>query len=341
MEAKQLLQKDLKEFVEHLLSSEYRVIAPVSDGELFLFAELKSFDEMNLEAIITDRPPKEHFFPRTEKILSYDLEKDGVHVKSTESEFPKTVLLGTRPCDAASLTIMDKVFNSEYQDDLYQARREATTVISIACTGFDDACFCTSAGFSPQSKEGSDILLSKDDKGDYFVQILTEKGESLLTASSGKFFSDVKSGSKAPEEIDGPPKHFDLEKIKPWLDEHFEHQIWDTRSLKCLGCGSCSFLCPTCHCFDITDETGMQQGDRIKNWDCCGFGLFTLHASGHNPRTGQSSRYRQRIMHKFKYYVDNFDQTACVGCGRCLRACPVDMNMMEMLSQISETETAL
>ena len=333
MEEKLFKLKELKGLIEQSIQKGYRVIAPTKVEGLVLFGEIKSFSEVILDYLNTDRPVKEFFFPRTEKVLAYDIKKEGVKVKGPEKDFPRMVIVGTRPCDAVSLSILDEVFSSDYQDDLYQARREATTIISISCPSFDDSCFCTSVGYSPESKEGSDILLTKVSDEGYQAAILTDKGEKLR-GEAKNFFEERETVEVGEKKV--PPVKFDLEKIKPWLDKNFEHEFWNEISLKCLGCGSCSYLCPTCHCFDILDEATFNEGERVRTWDACSFGLFTLHASGHNPRPHQSSRFRQRIMHKYKYYMERFNRKACVGCGRCLRSCPVNMNIIEILSRIAE-----
>ena len=131
-------------------------------------------------------------------------------------------------------------------------------------------------------------------------------------------------------------KTFDKDKIKAWLDKSFEDDFWKSVSAKCLGCGICAFVCPACHCFDVVDEASFTNGERRKNWDSCSFSYFTLHTSGHNPRPSQRDRFRNRIMHKFKYYKDKFDVIACTGCGRCARACPVNMNLEDVLELIEK-----
>ena len=176
--------------------------------------------------------------------------------------------------------------------------------------------------------------MAKEPNGDLYMESVTEKGDSLINK-----YSELLEETEKMEPGDGKDKvsvRFEAESIKPWLDEHFEDSFWKEMSLKCIGCGTCSFICPTCHCFDIVDETRLDKGVRLKNWDSCQFGLFTLHASGHNPRRVQSERYRQRIMHKFKYYVEKFDKTLCVGCGRCIRACPVGHSILDYLKEIDK-----
>ena len=129
-----------------------------------------------------------------------------------------------------------------------------------------------------------------------------------------------------------------IAQIKKALDRDFDNPLWETIHEKCLGCGVCTFLCPTCHCFDILDEGDSTQGERIRIWDSCMFPLFTLHASGANPRPGGKERMRQRVMHKFSYFLDNHEQPSCTGCGRCIRFCPVNLDIREVLGAIQNSE---
>ena len=114
-----------------------------------------------------------------------------------------------------------------------------------------------------------------------------------------------------------------------------KNEVWVEQSLRCLGCGACAFVCPTCSCFDIQDERQRYGGVRLRCWDSCGFGLFTLHASGHNPRAKQSERWRQRVMHKFSYQPERLGLLGCVGCGRCSRTCPADMNLAQHVQTLA------
>jgi len=196
--------------------------------------------------------------------------------------------------------MLDKLFAWDYDDPFWQKRRAATTVVSIACDAPDEYCFCTSVGGAPDNQSGADLWLAPTDNG-LIAEPQTEKGQALVDA-----YSD----------------------------------LFSEGAYKCLGCGACAFVCPTCHCFDISDDADFERGRRLRTWDSCGFSMFTQHASGHNPRPSQDGRYRQRVMHKFKYYVEKFDVTACVGCGRCSVSCPVDMNMCSVVSAIASGPAA-
>jgi len=326
-------KQNLEKLPAWLVESGFRVIAPKKGAETVLFGEISSYKEYDEDCLKPERSIKEMFFPRTEKIFKYrHTGKGKVQLKENEDFAPKTVLFGVRPCDAASLPILDKVFSWDYEDNFYLKRREETCIISIACETCDEFCLCTTLGLSPTSENGSDILLLKRDETSFYARVVTPKGEEFCSQAEELFEA---TSDKAPEGFEGPEIKTDLKQINPWLDNNFENDMWDELGLRCLGCGSCTYVCPTCHCFDIIDEGGLKSGARVKNWDSCGFGLFTIHASGHNPRSTQRRRYRQRIMHKFKYYIDKFEYTACVGCGRCIKSCPVDINLGDILETIN------
>ncbi len=338
MVGKIISKQNLKKLPARLIESGFRVIAPKKGSEAILFGEITSYEEYDEDCLKPERSIKEMFFPRTEKVFKYrHIGKGKIKLKESENFDQKTVLFGVRPCDAASLPIMDKIFSWDYQDNYSLKRREETYLISISCEAPDEFCLCTTLGLSPASENGSDILLLKRDEESFYARVITTKGEEICSQAE-ELFEDT--NDKSPEGFEGPEIKTNLEQIKPWLDGHFENEMWDELGLRCLGCGSCTYVCPTCHCFDIIDEGGLKSGARVKNWDSCGFGLFTLHASGHNPRSTQLRRYRQRIMHKFKYYNEKFEYTACVGCGRCIKSCPVDINLAEILETINSKAAA-
>jgi ferredoxin len=333
---KTITEQNLRRLIDTLITEGSRVVAPKQAGTMTLFEPLKSGDELALGAL-PRRSSKETFFPLCETILTFERDKDGVKVGDVDTAaFPETVLLGTRPCDGAAPGILDAVFSWDYHDEFFLARRRKTTIIGLACTTADDACFCTAVGLSPGDSKGSDLFLTPLEGGGYAAQAVTEKGTLFVDKYSSLFAAAGGSKPLPPAEPSGAL--LDLEKIKSWLDGNFDSPLWTEIAAACAGCGACAFLCPTCHCFDIVDEGTEAKGARRKNWDACGFAKFTNHASGHNPRDIQNKRYRNRIMHKFKYYGDKFGQTLCTGCGRCIRACPVGIDIKAVLEAIMKDE---
>lgn len=339
------LKTGYTEFAGALMQKGKNVIAPKFSGRTLLFAKIEKAEDAALPEtyLNTVRSAKEFMFPATEAVVEFSFKNKDVSVHDALPEESEKIILGLRPCDAAAFTITDDIFNYEYKDEFYFTRRRNATLVSFACEAIDEACFCTSVGLKPDSIQGSDILFKKNKQGSYFAFVSSDKGENLIEQARELF-------EETPDAVEENPLYNDLEmkmrkpldtvKIKEWLDKNFESPVWDVYASRCLGCGSCAYLCPTCHCFDIVDETKYSGGLRRKNWDACQFPLFTLHASGHNPRDVQSKRYRQRVMHKFKYYSDRFNKTLCTGCGRCVRSCPVNLDIYQVVSEITKEETA-
>jgi sulfhydrogenase subunit beta (sulfur reductase) len=324
------------DFVSELLKTR-EVIAPVERDGILGFESLDSVDGIVLDFYNTRLAPKEVFFPRSETLFAYQEGKALPVSLPTEQR----VVLGIRPCDARSAALLDKVFDtSDYQDPYYASRRKYTTLVGLSCAKPQSTCFCTSVGGGPFSTQGLDSLWT--DLGEhYLVKVLTDRGRALV-ASSAYFHpandedTDLKAeiAARAEQSVSGPQ----VQGVKEKLDGMYDDPFWDQVHQKCLGCGACTYLCPTCHCFDIVDEGDGMRGRRVRNWDTCQFALFTYHTSGHNPRPSGKQRMRQRVMHKFNYFVANLGDIACVGCGRCVRECPVNLDIRAVLEAIGQVE---
>jgi len=261
-------------------------------------------------------------------------------VTSTEEVERKRVILGARPCDIQAVSLIDQVFSGkEFTDVYYVNKRKATTIIGMACDHPLSTCFCSSMKGGPFHREGSDLFLI--DLGEaYLVELLTEKGK---TFQKNKFLKealakDINSAKeveeKATPKTDGSLPVAGIEKR---LDQMLESPFWERVQEKCIGCRICTYLCPTCHCFDIVDEALTNKGQRVRNWDSCLSSLYSQETSGHNPRPTNRERTRQRIMHKFNYFPKNFDQIACVGCGRCIIYCPVNFDIRQTIKEIQNS----
>ncbi len=336
-----IIKKDTLAGIVKKLSESMLVYAPVQEEDNVLYKALEKGVEPLIEFDNAKNAPKNFFFPQTETMMRYLKGERGEEISQIPEEARDAVLFGVRPCDARSFVLLDNIFNDpKYRDPYYVERREKTTIISLACVEPPyTTCFCTSVDGHPMATEGVDISLV--DLGDAFLaECVTEKGEALLAKMGDLPKADddalAKKETLAAEAAGKIKMEIPGRAIKPWLDENFDHPFWDTIHQSCLACGTCTYLCPTCHCFDITDEVKKEEGKRIRSWDSCMYWLFTMETSGHNPRPSQKERWRQRLMHKFKYFVDNFDAIACVGCGRCVMYCPVNIDIRKIVQDISK-----
>ncbi len=327
-----LIRKEALEQLYNHLSEHRKIYAPVmSPGSKIEYRYNPAFGDVTFDHIRSTLSVKNLIFPKVENLLYYTNTKSETTVNEVDIEkIDDVVLWGAHPCDTAALHTLRSIFCWDINDGFFLKRLEKLVVIGLGCHNADEYCFCTSVGLSPASSKGSDILLSKLKDGNFRAEILTEAG-SKIVAGKPELFENY-SGEEVLTA--GVKQKFNPETVTKKLADNFEHPFWVENSLRCIGCGACAYVCPTCACFDIQDETKGKNGRRYRSWDSCGFGLFTIHTSGHNPRSVQSQRWRQRIMHKFSYMPDRNKILGCVGCGRCSSGCPVDMNIAEQLEAL-------
>lgn len=332
--------QNMKDLLGEIARGETEVFAPVVREGTPYIAKISSDTEIAFDFFITANSIKEALFPRYEPILKYKIDKEGISTEDI-APFQPIVIFGGHPCDAASIPIMEKIFGWDYKDRFYLERREKTIIITTACEEFDKNCFCTSLGFSPRGEAGSDILLERNSKSSWKVKAVTERGKEFIQKHEKYFKSSVTPESGYPKITEKDiPTQFDKGVIKKWLEGNFENPAWKSLTANCWSCSACTFVCPTCHCFDMTDNATMWEGIRTKNWDACTMPIFTLHTSQHNPREAYYQRYRQRISHKYTYYVDLFGVVSCTGCGRCSRVCGAGINISEILTKIENLAKA-
>ena len=317
----------------HIVYAPKRVCA-----DTVLYEAIASFDEYD-NTTLPVISAKGKIYPQCDRLFEFAKTTDGMVLKENE-EVKESIIFGCRPCDAKGFSLLDKLFDwGGYRDEYYFSRRDKTTIISISCTMPEATCFCNSfKDGGATSKIGSDLLLTPiNDK--YLVEVVTERGKKII--EENKYFELATEGDTAIKQdleqsvLKKMPKKLKLDEIKKNLDTAFESSYWDSVHLPCLKCNVCTFVCPTCYCFDISDcPTGYSDGERNRTWDSCMSESFTKMAGGVNPRFDSKRRFRQRVMHKFKYHVDNFNEYLCTGCGRCITACPVGIDIRKVLEEV-------
>lgn len=305
-----------------------------------LWSQEEAFD---LDTLKTVKSAKDCFFPQSEVLYRCKTEGGKLSIDPQKLCDRDFVVFGMRACDVKAVEVLDNVFLNEPVDTFYAARREHGTIVSLACHEPEETCFCKNFGIDA-AKPGADVETWFIEDSLYWNP-LTEKGEALTAAVSELLENAEGSADKAVEEeqesirsiIDKLPlSHLDLSKFKPENTmELFDSPLWEEMYKPCLACGTCTFVCPTCQCYDIRDFDGGKNGvQRYRCWDSCMYSDFTMMAHG-NMRTSQMQRFRQRFMHKLVYYPANNDGLySCVGCGRCVSKCPASLNIVKVIKKL-------
>lgn len=328
---KKIYKKNLQVLIDKVIKDN-RFFGPVLDeNNSVSLSEIKNSKDLVFEYSNFKLPPKRMIRPWSEKLFKIDKKE----IRSIPHKEQKIILFGIRPCDAVSMTHLDKVFlQGSYIDDFYSKRRNNTTIITLACSIPENTCFCTSLNGGPANTKGSDIIVfNLDDM--LLIESCSSKGEKFLEEYKSYFMEIAEEDLGKKQRIYPDVESINIEiPANEKLKENFNSQAWDKISKTCLGCNVCTFLCPTCHCFTISDEIKELRGYRLRIDDSCLQEGFTNEASGHNPRLSGMERMRQRIMHKFSYAVDIYKERFCVGCGRCIKNCPVNIDIRESLVKV-------
>lgn len=315
------------------LSKSYRLFGPMKEDDSHNFKELKKGELPDLAYGNTKLSPKATVFPPSEAMFTYTLDENKAdhHIlQDVKKDYSPRAVLGMRPCDAKAVSLVRMNFDTpEYRDPYWMDAYEATTFVGLACDEPCATCFCTSTGCGPFHEEGLDVLLV-DNGNAYIAKALTEKGEKLLAAAgfADKGDDAAIAAKKAAAEAKITAK-IETDKLSgKVIMDLYDAPFWDDIAFSCINCCTCTYACPTCWCFDIQDENKGNEGVRMRNWDSCMTPLFTMHGSGHNPRSKKNQRVRQRFMHKLKYFLDKYQKgIMCVGCGRCVQQCPVNIDI--------------
>ena len=318
-----------------VIASKESVYLPVdgADG-----ASFKKYEEgvVLSQALNTTKSAKDFFFPQVENLVDFKVDGKNIEILDGREEVEDFVIFGVRACDLASFEILDRVYlTTPPVDTYYKNRREHGTIITLACGRPQETCFCNVFGIDASNPGGDVTAWIVGD--DIYFNANTEKGQALLAMASDLFADGdekVVDAAKAAIKtmIDKLPiKDLKLENISErHLMENFNSPVWDELFGSCLGCGTCTFVCPTCQCFDVREFKTNDGIKRFRCWDSCMYADFTKMAHGNN-RISQKERFRQRFMHKLVYFPNNNEGVyGCVGCGRCLRSCPINMNIVKV-----------
>jgi ferredoxin len=313
------------------LTRRYAVIAPQQVEQEILYRPVTSSDEIRFEFERAALSPKSFFLPETQVIL--EIERGNQEVALAEPPpVQDQVVFGIRPCDARGLRALDALLLEHAPADVYYAeRRKRTTLIGLACPRLWDGCFCTSLDSAPDDPSALDLMLYEDESG-YLLLEVTGKGSALL------------EGLDAQEvECEAPASDASAERVPVLPPEAwaalFDDLYWRKLAERCLSCHACTYVCPTCRCFDVRDDTvaagpGYAHIQRLRAWDSCMASAYRRIAGGHNPRPSKAQRLRNRYYCKFCYSPLDFGAVACVGCGRCIAVCPVGIDIAEMLAYL-------
>ncbi len=287
----------------------------------------------------TVKSPKDFFFPQLENMMEFKVEGKNIEVIDIRDEHEDFVVFGVKACDVRAFEVLDNVFLNEPRDSFYANRREHGIIVSVACSKPGETCFCQTFGIDATNPAG-DITVWRNDDAVYF-QSNTEKGAALmaklegLTEESDSAAVDAQKAKTAEIMKKLPLANLTADAFGGGKTlTYFDSPEWKTLSESCLGCGTCTFVCPTCQCYDVKDFNTGNGIIRFRCWDSCMYSEFTKCAHG-NPRLSQLERFRQRFMHKLVYYPENNDGLfGCVGCGRCLSKCPISMNIVKVMKKL-------
>lgn len=325
------------------LSALFRLIAetrelylPVKTAGQTNFAAWSEDAEVDLVTLKTVKSAKDAFFPQSEGLYTVKKEGKKISVEPEALKEQEFVVFGMKACDVKGLEVLDNVFLSDPVDTFYAARRDHGIVVAMACHEPEETCFCKVFGVDAAEPKSDAAVWTVGE--DLYWKPLTEKGEALTEAVK-ELLADA---DEAPVEAEKEAIHNIVEKLpymnlslEGWngdaLSEKFDSPLWEELYKPCLACGTCTFVCPTCQCYDIKDYSAGDTVSRYRCWDSCMYSDFTMMAHGNN-RTSQLQRFRQRFMHKLVYYPANNDgMYSCVGCGRCVEKCPQALNIVKVV----------
>ncbi|HEC23767.1 MAG TPA: Ni/Fe hydrogenase subunit beta [Chloroflexi bacterium] len=320
------------------LCADYRVVGPKPLHGQYIFGDIHSAEELALDYTTTVLPPKKYLLPPREELLRFE----GSNAEPViEEDAPPTVVLGVHTCDLHAIHLLDRVFEQGYADQHYRAHRENVVLVSIECLKpCSEHSFCKDMG-TLSADEGFDLHLT-DLGDDYAVDIGSEKGEALLEGLDAVRDATPEDYERVNHVMaEKWPRfpyrlEFDVTELPSLLAVSYHSEHWDELGERCLSCGMCTKVCPTCYCFNVVDEVDftLSAGKRIRHWDSCQIDEFAVVAGGHNFRPTRAARQRHRFFRKGKYQWEAYGLLGCVGCGRCAQACLVHITPVDTFNEL-------
>ena len=326
-----------------VIAQENDLYIPVKSADKTNYTIWTSESQVDIDTLKTVKSPKDAFFPQSENLYTCAKQDGKTSIQTEERCNAPFVVFGIRGCDVRGIEVLDKVFLSEPVDSYYAARREHGIVVSLACSRPETSCFCGAFGIDCAAPEGDVTTWLA---GEYlYWNANTDKGVALTNQLS----EILEACDEAPVEAVKneiraicqrlPLKDLDL---SAWgadaAQKNFDSPLWEQLYKPCLACGTCTFVCPTCQCYDIKDYNTGNGVQRYRCWDSCMYSDFTMMAHGNN-RNSQMQRFRQRFMHKLAYFPANNDgMFSCVGCGRCVDNCPANLNIVKVIKAFGKEE---
>jgi sulfhydrogenase subunit beta (sulfur reductase) len=364
-----VVEKDRFQSIFDILGSKgYRLLGPAVNNSAIIYDEISGLKDLPIgykdeqdggryrliegrkeayfDYVVGQQSWKKFLFPAELKLFDLRRKGSGFEVLKAENEFPPSAFIGVRPCDLNAIAIHDKILlEGPYKDADYARRRKNTFIVAVNCVRPGGTCFCASMGTGPKASFGFDIALTEvleNDRHYFLAEAGSETGEEILieTGSRDAGEAEIEAAEKLLQEAArNMGRDLDTRDLKEILYHNFENPRWDEVARRCLSCGNCTLVCPTCFCIDIKDFTDLSGGSaqRLRKWDSC-FTLDHSYIYGGSVRTSTKARYRQWMTHKLASWIDQFGMPGCVGCGRCITWCPVGIDITEESRAIRESE---
>ena len=338
-----LPKTNLPELVNSL-KGDYRVFAPAPRGKHSAFTEVDDAASLQLDYTTTIVPPKKFVLPAKEKLLDFDLESNQATDADASAEKP-VAILGIHPCDMQGILRLDFCFHKGHAEANYFDRRNNILFIGTSCNP-DEYCFCDAVGTN-KFDEGFDLFLT-DIGQSYLIDIFTDRGRDAISGLRTLPVSDIdlNEACKTQRQCATHPGR----KLQPKAStlallakDAEELELWDEVGKRCLSCGTCNVVCPTCYCFDVRDrvDLNLTTGDRSRFWDSCQLDEFAEVAGGESFRKERSNRQKHRFNRKFRYLAGEYGAPFCVGCGRCSRQCVAKIDIVDIANDLEKVVAAL